>query len=192
MPRSGNEARERLENAALELFAARGFDAVTTAEIAALAGVTERTFFRHFPDKREVLFDGERRLTAWVTEALASVPADVAPWPAMRRAVDLIVPPLEANREDGERLAAIAATTPAVRERAAAKEAHLVGLIADLLIARGAAPEEASLVARTCWGVLAHAIGAWRAAPGTPLRQHVDRAFDLLEGLLPGSPPPGS
>ncbi|WP_433617122.1 TetR/AcrR family transcriptional regulator [Dactylosporangium sp. CA-139114] len=192
MPRSGKEARERLEHAALKLFAARGFDAVTTAEIAALAGVTERTFFRHFPDKREVLFDGERRLTEWVSEALASVPADVAPWPAMRRTVDRIVPPLEANREGGERLAAIAAATPAVRERAAAKEAHLVGLIADLLIARGVAPEEASLVARTCWGVLAHAIGSWRAAPGTPLQPHVDRAFDLLEGLLPGAPAPSA
>ncbi|WP_045744589.1 TetR/AcrR family transcriptional regulator [Actinoplanes rectilineatus] len=189
MPRSGKEARERLENAALELFAVRGFDAVTTAEIAALAGVTERTFFRHFPDKREVLFDGERRLTGWVTEALASVPAGVAPWPTMRRTVDLLVPPLEANREGGERLAAIAAATPALQERAAAKEAHLIALIAELLIARDVTPEEASLVARTCWGALAHAIGSWRAAPGTSLQPHVDRAFDLLEGLLSGASP---
>ncbi|MBM2623597.1 TetR/AcrR family transcriptional regulator [Actinoplanes sp. LDG1-06] len=189
MPRSGKEARERLENAALTLFAARGFDAVTTAEIAALAGVTERTFFRHFPDKREVLFDGERRLTEWVTEALTSVPAGTAPWPTMRRVVDLLVPPLEANRADGDRLAAIAAATPAVQERAAAKEAHLIGLIADQLTARGAAPEEASLVARTGWGVLAHAIGSWRRAPGTRLQPHVDRAFDLLGGLVLGPQP---
>jgi len=170
--------------AALELFLERGFDAVTAAEIAARADVTERTYFRHFPDKREVLFDGERALTEWVTEALASVPADVPLWSAIRRTVDLIVPPLEANRPDSDRLAAIVAATPALRERAASKEARLVAIITELLVGRGASADEAALVARTAWGVLAHAIGAWRAAPGTPLQQHVDRDFTLLSGLV--------
>ena len=59
MPRSGEQARRRLQQAALELYRAQGYDRTTTAEIAAQAGVTERTFFRHFADKREVLFDGE-------------------------------------------------------------------------------------------------------------------------------------
>ena len=184
MPRSGKEARERLEKAALELFSERGFDAVTTAEIAAHAGVTERTYYRHFPDKREVLFDGERKLTEWVSDALTSIPPDVAVWPAMRRTVDLLVEPLEANREAGDRLAAIAAVTPALRERAAAKEAHLVAMIADLLVARGAPADEADLIARTAWGVLSYAVGAWRAAPGTGLRHHVDHGFSLLGKLV--------
>lgn len=187
MPRSGREARERLVSSALELFVERGFDAVTAAEIAARAGVTERTYFRHFPDKREVLFDGERRLTEWVTEALASVPADVPPWQAMRRTVDLVVPLLEANRADGDRLAAIVAATPALQERAVAKEARLVALLADLLVGRGAPADEAALVAGTGWGVLAHAIRAWRSAPGTPLQVHVDRGFTLLGGLVSAS-----
>ncbi len=184
VPRSGKEARERLTKAALELFAERGFDAVTTSEIAATAGVTERTYFRHFPDKREVLFDGERRLAEWVTDALASVPSDVPPWSAMRRTIDRVVPPLEANRQAADHLAAIVAATPALQERAAAKEAHLVALITDLLSARGATQEEAALVARTAWGVLAHAIGTWRAASGTPLRTHVDRSFTTLGDLV--------
>jgi AcrR family transcriptional regulator len=184
MPRSGKEARERLVRAALDLFFERGFDHVTAAEIAERAGVTERTYFRHFPDKREVLFDGERRLTEWVTEALASVPADVALWPAMRRTVDLIVPPLEANRANSDRLAAIVAATPALRERAVSKEARLVAVIAELLVGRGASADEATLVARTAWGVLAHAIGTWRATPGTTLQGHVDRGFTLLRGLV--------
>lgn len=170
--------------AALELFLERGFDAVTTAEIAARADVTERTYFRHFPDKREVLFDGERRLTEWVTEAFASIPPDLSSWPAMRRMVDLIVPPLEANRQAGDRLAAITAATPALQERAASKEAHLIALITDLLLTRSATSEEAALVARTAWGVLANAIRAWRAAPGTPLQSHVDRGFAMLRGLV--------
>jgi AcrR family transcriptional regulator len=184
MPRSGKQARERLEKAALELFLERGFDAVTTAEIAARADVTERTYFRHFPDKREVLFDGERRLTEWVTEALASVPAEVALWPTMRRTVDLIVAPLEANRQGGDRLAAIIAATPALRERAISKEAHLVALLTDLLVGRGASTDEAALVARTVWGVLAYAIEAWRAAPGTRLQPYVDHGFTVLSGVV--------
>ncbi|MFG2395727.1 TetR/AcrR family transcriptional regulator [Streptomyces lydicus] len=82
MPRSGAEARRRLQQAALELYRERGFDQTTTAEIAARAGVNEGTFFRHFPDKREVLFDGEADLRAAlmqeVTDALDGLrPLDI-------------------------------------------------------------------------------------------------------------------
>ena len=184
MPRSGKEARERLEQAALELYFDRGFDAVTTAEIAARAGVTERTYFRHFPDKREILFGGERQLTQWVTEALEAVPPDVGAWPAMRHAIDGVIAPLESNRHAGDRLAAIVAATPALRERAAAKEAHLVAIITDLLIDRGASAAEAALVARTAWNVLAYAVEAWRNAPGNQLQQHVDRGFAMLASFF--------
>jgi hypothetical protein len=71
-----------------------------------------------------------------------------------------------------------------LRERAVSKEARLVATITDLLAGRGASADEAALAARTAWGVLAHAIGAWRAAPGTPLQQHVDHGFTLLSGLV--------
>ncbi len=184
VPRSGKAARERLEQAALELFQERGFDAVTTAEIAAHAGVTERTYFRHFPDKREVLFDGERRLTEWVTNALGTVPATVAPWPAMRRTVDLVLPPLETNRQAADRLAVIVAATPALRERAATKEAHLIAVIAGLLVDRGAATDAAAVTARTAWGVLTYAVEAWRNDPGSRLQSHVDHGFALLGTLV--------
>ena len=66
MPRSGDEARRRLQQATLELFQQKGFDATTAAEIAERAGVTERTFFRHFADKREALFDGEGGISGGV------------------------------------------------------------------------------------------------------------------------------
>ena len=184
MPRSGKEARERLVRAALDLFSERGFDAVTTAEIAAAAGVTERTYFRHFPDKREVLFDGERRLTEWVTEALTSIPPDVAPWTAIREAIDLIVPHLEANRIDGDRLATLAAETPALQERAAAKEVNVLAVITSALEERGTSAEEAALVSRTAWGVLALAIADWRVGPETPLQEHVHRGFRLLSSIV--------
>src|SRR3954454_15049082 len=80
VPRSGAEARRRLRQASLELYQERGFDQTTAAEIAARAGVNERTFFRHFPDKREVLFDGEADLRAALMQAVADVPDGLEPF----------------------------------------------------------------------------------------------------------------
>ncbi len=64
------DARTRLQRAALELFREHGYDRTTAAGIAARAGVTERTFFRYFPDKREVLFDGEAVLRTALTASV--------------------------------------------------------------------------------------------------------------------------
>src|ERR1700748_3596449 len=75
MPRNKDDVRRKLQEAALELYRKRGYDRTTTAEIAALAGVTERTYFRHFADKREVLFDGENELRAVLASAVAAAPA---------------------------------------------------------------------------------------------------------------------
>jgi AcrR family transcriptional regulator len=85
MPRSGEEARRRLQQAALELYLERGYDATTTAQIAERAGVTERTFFRHFADKREVFFDGEAVLRSALITAIAKAPEDLGPLPVLLR-----------------------------------------------------------------------------------------------------------
>jgi AcrR family transcriptional regulator len=74
MPRNGEEVRKRLQWAALELFRERGYEETTAAEIAAKSGVTERTFFRHFPDKREVLFDGDVAFSEAMTAAVRNAP----------------------------------------------------------------------------------------------------------------------
>lgn len=187
MPRSGDAARERLERAALDLYAERGFDAVTIAEIAERAQVTQRTYFRHFPDKREVLFGGERLLLEWVEAALADVDPATPPWPTLLAVVDGVVPPIEANRAASGRLAAIIATDPSLRERAAAKEAVLVAAITDRLVRRGADPERAAIATRTAWGVLTQAVSAWRHAPDVPLADHVARGFGVLRETV-GAP----
>src|SRR4051794_29750710 len=80
-------ARGRLEKAALELYAERGFDATTVAEIAARAGLTERTFFRYFADKREVLFDGSGALEARLVRGTLEASADLGPVEAITAAV---------------------------------------------------------------------------------------------------------
>ncbi len=72
-------ARGRLERAAVELFAEQGFAATTVPQIAARAGLTTRTFFRHFADKREVLFAGDEELPALVARLVADAPAALGP-----------------------------------------------------------------------------------------------------------------
>src|SRR3954464_15916262 len=102
VPRSGAEARRRLQQAALELYRERGFDRTTTAEIAARAGVNERTFFRHFPDKGEVLFDGEAELRAALTRAVAEAPGDLGPLDTLLHAFRQAGRVLEDNRPFSE------------------------------------------------------------------------------------------
>lgn len=167
----------------MDLFLERGFDAVTTAEIAERAGVTERTYFRHFSDKREVLFDGENLLAEQLTAALDEVPASVPPLLTLHQAFRAVVPMLEGNRAASRQLARIAATTPAIRERAAAKEARLVAMLTTALHARGADEETAAIAARTGWGVLACAMHWWQANPSVELDAHVERAFRQLRTL---------
>src|ERR1700757_5435712 len=72
-------ARERLQAAALELFATRGFEQTTAAEIAQAVGLTERTFFRHFADKREVLFYGQEQFLQVFADGMGGAPAGASP-----------------------------------------------------------------------------------------------------------------
>src|SRR5258708_23636222 len=86
MPRSREKVRRRLQQAALELYGERGYELTTAAEIAAKAGVTERTFFRHFADKREVLFDGDTLLGDALNSSVRDAPAKLGPWDTLFRA----------------------------------------------------------------------------------------------------------
>src|ERR1035441_3561544 len=95
-------ARGRLERAALELYIERGFDQTTVAEIAARAGLTERTFFRHFADKREVLFAGAVELQEFLVKTLASAPDSAAPIDAVAAAFEAAgAPPQATGRGPG-------------------------------------------------------------------------------------------
>src|SRR5471030_3133127 len=81
------EARMRLERAAMEIFGERGFEETTVAEIAARAGLTERTFFRHYADKREVLFGGSSGFVGLLVQSVADAPAGVRPIDAIAAAL---------------------------------------------------------------------------------------------------------
>ncbi|MFJ3309523.1 TetR family transcriptional regulator [Streptomyces sp. NPDC086549] len=183
MPRSGAEARRRLQQAALELYRERGFDQTTTAEIAARAGVNERTFFRHFPDKREVLFGGEADLRAALMQAVAEAPDGLQPLETLLCALRKAGRILEENRPFSEPRLEIIAVTPALRERELAKAASLTDAVAEALRQRGVAGRLANLAAQTGWAAFHQAAQAWIDDPSQSLDAHLLQAFDDLRAL---------
>ena len=90
----------RLQEAALALYAEHGFDQTTAAEIAERAGVTERTFFRHFADKREVLFGGSAELKERLVSAVAGAPAEAGALDAVAAGLDAAAAMLGKSRRD--------------------------------------------------------------------------------------------
>ncbi len=183
MPRNREDARQRLMKAALELFAENGFDHTTAAQIAARAGVTERTFFRAFPDKREVLFVGQNILDTALSEAIAKAPANLPPIETLRRAFASVTQMLEDNRRFSEPRQRIISATPALQEREVAKHAALVRTVAEALQRRGVEKLRADLAAQTGLAVLGHALVSWFADPSVRLNDYVDRAFVELKKL---------
>ncbi len=183
MPRSGDEARRRLQQATLELFQEHGYEATTAAGIAARAGVTERTFFRHFPDKREALFDGEEAFRDALTDALAAAPKDMAAMDALFVAFTSVGPMVERNRAFSEPRQAVIARTPALQERVLTKTAGLTRALSAALASRGVAEDLATLAAQVGMAAFSHAAQAWLAEPKPGLEAHLEHAFQKLHEL---------
>jgi AcrR family transcriptional regulator len=154
--------------AAVELFEQRGFDQTTTADIAERAGVTERTFFRHFPDKREVLFDGSHRLQHTIDEAIGSAPSDLSPLEAALAGVTATAGAFNEIREHALRRAAIVAVTPSLQERELLKLAGMTEATAAALRRRGAGEPTATLAAHAAVSVFHVAFAHWIQAGTAP------------------------
>lgn len=183
MPRGGEDVRARLQQAALELFHEHGYDRTTSAEIAALAGVTERTFFRHFTDKREVLFDGQARLGAALIDGIATAPATLGPLATLFMVFRLVAPMIEANRPFAEPRQHVITATPALQERELAKHAALTTSLVDALQARGVDRQQAILAAQTGMAAFVQATVFWFEEPQHSLKEHLDRTFRALKQL---------
>jgi AcrR family transcriptional regulator len=175
-------ARERLERAALALFVERGYDATTVAEIADLAGLTKSTFFRHFADKREVLFGGQDMLTERFTRAIATAPATATTVDCLGAALAAAAVAFTAERRDlaPQRRAVIAAHSE-LQERELLKRARLAGAMADALIARGTDEVSARLAAEV--GVLAFGAAHARWAVPDNERSFTEIAHAALRDL---------
>ena len=173
----------------MELYRERGFDQTTTAEIAARAGVNERTFFRHFPDKREVLFDGQADLRAALMKEVADAPDGLQPLGVLLCAFRKAGRILEDNRPFTEPRLAVIAKTPALRERDLAKSAALTEAVAEALRRRGVHDRLADLAAQTGWATFHHAAQAWVDDPSRSLDAHLLQAFEDLHALSVTVPP---
>jgi AcrR family transcriptional regulator len=155
-------ARERLQAAALELFATRGFEQTTAAEIAQAVGLTERTFFRNFSDKREVLFHGQERFLQAFVDGVNEAPADASAFELIAAALQsaaLFFP--DERRPYSRTRQTVIEQNPALQERELHKLAGLASTVAAALRARGIAEPAATLAAQSAGTVFGVAFAQW-------------------------------
>jgi AcrR family transcriptional regulator len=174
-------ARGRLEEAALDLYLEQGFEETTVAEIAARAGLSERTFFRHFADKREVLFGGAATLQQAMTDAVAGAPPDTSLIDVVGAALAAMAGVLQARRPRVRQRQAVIEANSALQERELIKMATLGARLAEALRARGAADPAAALVADAGITVFRVAFARWIARGATG--QFADIVADTLTEL---------
>ena len=146
--------------------------------------MTERTFFRYFPDKREVLFEGAIVLQDELTAAIAEAPQQLGPLDTLFRAFRSVVPLLENNRPYSKPRHDVISSTPELAERELAKLAALAAVLAEALRARGVAELPAVLAARAGMAAFAHATTSWLEKPEPGLDERLDATWCELEALL--------
>jgi len=190
MPRWEPNALERLQHAAVTLFLERGYAAVTVAEIADRAGLTKRTFFNHFPDKREVLFAGAHDFEAGIVKHLTEAPADLAPIDAAIAA--LTHSSLElAQYSDYARIRRdLIASSPELQERDLIKMTSLASAIAEALRQRHVPARTATLTAQAAVTVFTIAYADWvddSTADFGTLMQHSLTEFRQAVGATRGT-----
>jgi AcrR family transcriptional regulator len=171
-------AQERLQQAALELFAVRGYEQTTAAEIAAAVGLTERTFFRHFSDKREVLFYGQQLLADAFLAGLDEAPAGATP-------IELVASVLtsastffpDERRPYSRTRQTVIDQNPALQERESHKLTSLGGQLTAALQARGVGDATADVAAHTAVMAFGIAFTRW-------IRDDEQRSFSELVGAV--------
>jgi AcrR family transcriptional regulator len=183
MPRDGEKVRRRLQEAALELYQDGGYDRTTAAQIAAKAGVTGRTFFRHFADKREVLFGGEEQFAAALTGAIIDAPQGLGPLETLFHAFRTVEPIFVENRSFSTRRQMVIASNPALQERAQTKRQALTATVVSALVQRAVPQRLARLAAQLGMAALNTAVSGWFESGSTDLGSHVAQAFEDVRAL---------
>ncbi|MER6566125.1 helix-turn-helix domain-containing protein [Streptomyces sp. NPDC001093] len=182
------DARGRLAKAALELYAEYGYEQTTVAEIARRAGLTERTFFRHYADKREVLFAGAGELEELIVRNVAGAPETAAPLDALSAGLDAVAEAFADRREFARRRHAVITANAELQERELIKLASMAAALADTLRGRGVAEPTASLAAEAGMAVFKVAFERW-IAPGEEraMRQLIRESLAELKAVASGA-----
>ena len=183
------DSRGRLQEAALALYSERGFDQTTAAQIADQAGLTERTFFRHFADKREVLFGGSAILKERIVDGVAGAPAGAGPLDAVAAGLQAAAAMLGESRRDLTRQRqAVIAANPELRERELAKLADYAAAVTEALHQRGVPEPQATLAADAGTTVLRVALHRWATADeDLDLAVVVRESFAELKAVATGT-----
>lgn len=175
--------RRRMQEAALALFEERGYARTTAAEVAGRAGLTERTFFRHFPDKREVLFADEDDPRHLLIAAVAGAPEGVAPMEAVAAGLEAVAGGLQVRREDVVRRARVVAAHAELRERELTKLASWSEALERTLYGRGLPGPDAGLLAEVSVAVFRVAYRRWLDEDSEPGRELVTTVRETFAGL---------
>ncbi|MEV7421745.1 MULTISPECIES: TetR family transcriptional regulator [unclassified Streptomyces] len=187
MSRWEPNARGRLEQAALELYSARGFEQTAVAEIARRAGLTERTFFRHFADKREVLFGSSGAFQDLFVAGVEGAPDGAAPIDAIAGALAGVGVFFDGRREHSRQRQAVIVANAELRERELIKLASLASAMAGTLRARGVADPAASLAAEAGIAVFKIAFERWiEDGEERDLSQLMRESLAELKGVTAG------
>jgi AcrR family transcriptional regulator len=187
MSRREPNAKGRLEQAALNLYQERGYEQTTVAEIAERAGLTERTFFRYFADKREVLFGWQDDLLNICADAIKIAPDTATPLETIMAALEAVVPMFQKRQEMTRQRQSVIAAHPALQERELLKLATLTSAMADALRKRAVTDTSASLAAEAGALVFKTAYVRWVAEPDAPeLSRLILASFDQLKRIISG------
>ncbi len=187
MSRWKPDAAGRLVVAAITLFADQGYQATTVAEIAERAGLTQRTFFRYFADKREVLFGGSEELSRIWLEAVTTAPPEATPLGAVTAGFDPVAEMFIERHAFARIRASVIEATPELKERELIKLQNLAGSIGAALVERGVSASEATLAAQAGVTVFVVAFGSWvQQDDATALRRLMDESLGELRSVTAG------
>ena len=178
-------ARSRLEQAALDLYQERGFEQTMVTEIAERAGLTERTFFRYFADKREVLFGGQDMLRTLSVSTIEAAPASATPLDAVTAALEAAIPMFQERNALVRQRQAVIAANPGLQERELLKSALLASAMAEALRRRGVIDPAATLAAEVGLIAFKTAFDHWASEPNAQdLSQLIRASLDQLKGIV--------
>lgn len=191
MARWQPDARGRLQHAAVSLFLERGYPDVSVADITERAGLTKRTFFNHFPDKREVLFAGAPDLEAGILAHLEQAEDGLDPLDAAVLALARAGQELEVYRDVAHLRRDLIASSAELQERDLMKRAAMTSSLAAALERRGVASRQAALTAQAAVAVFTTAHADWVGEPASSFATHMQRALADLRHAVAGVPRPG-